>query len=282
MQTIVDMYKESAKLWEILDHVEDEPNYVIEMLRRKNLLRGEILPSGEIDKIKKKLNTRLPFKTPSDKASMPVGLEKWCCYYGFGLEVAAKAIIAKEGEIYELFQQDALNWKRIRTERINKKYIEQEERFKSEGYPLGRMRDSLCLTSFADGDEKNPIFDKTDGTYWLKLQVHGTGLKLRKPFSSLIWALRGIQANQDGTYPLFGSGEVCYEQETYEGDVHLALDLDLIAELNSTNLKNAVRSWGGKYCYVLDKFFFSLSQITMDPGLDLQALIDQKLEEGER
>lgn len=281
---VVAKYKEGARLWEIAEYTGLAPGYIVELLKRKKLLQ-QLAPLGnaELIRIKKRLNTNIAFKSPADKSSMPVGLEKWCHYYGYDLESATKAISSKDGDIFNLFTEDITNWKRIYDERAEKAAIDREKRYEKEGYPVERTSKLLWSSEFKGGKDKNPLFDNPDGEYRLCLRTTGTGIRLRKPFQQLFWELRGVMKEDIagiGYYPC-----VVEEQCDYmPPGVSIYASINIIVPLNKRALLKVMKKWVEKYCYVLDEFRFGLSRVVPIPEsyIGLEEMVEKKLELGER
>jgi len=279
---ILSLYADGAPLWEIAALTGETPRKILYVLKRKRIITRREYSFEEIKQIKKRLNTKIPIRGPIDENNIPLGLDKWCLYYGLELEQSVEEILAGKGKAAELFHEDAENWRRINAEIRKREQQRLHEQYEEEGYPLERIKDILYDHKCLKGKNKNQIFYEPDGNYWLRMTAKSTDRKLRNAFSSLIHSLRGILCSPSINLDSYVV-DTCKNDYDYHPQliVHVSV---IVFDLNKDRLVTTVKEWASKYCYVLDDFAFGMSEVSYIPdvSMNLAGLIENKLEEGER
>lgn len=284
---ILEMYASGAALHEIVEHVDRHPGVVINYLVREGII-AHPTPYDEARKTLPEMNKRLNAcsLTFANISGGGFSLADWATYYKKPLvDVFEAAVGGGPGDIQAklMIDMQVLRERQAEIDRANAEFNERMKPihyFKEIESVWGRLYEKQAIPPAYFGEPKilSLIYLRISGDA-------GSELFLRAA-ERLTKDLAGLLSEKD--CKRHGSAydhlpEIFHDQQNSwdeNSSIHIGLEISL--NVNIKVLDEIVKAWSNKFCFILKTFQYVSRELKLSCALDLDQVVMQKLEDGER
>lgn len=282
---ILEMHASGAALHEVVSQVDRPPGVVINYLVREGVI-AHPTPYTEARKTLPEMQKRLNDcgLTFANVAGAGFSLADWAAYYKKPLvDVFESAIGCGPGNIRAKLRLD-MHVLGERQAKINREKVEFNERMKPVHYfrevetSWSRLYDrQKVLPVFFEGPKKQAL---------ISLQITGGGgselFLLAMDELTLLLAGFLSERNFQRVGDIQDPELYHYQQGSWDADSQIAINLNVCIGANLDTLDSMLKSWSSKFCFVLKSFQYISQEIKVSCVLNLDQVVEQKLEDGEK
>lgn len=286
-KVILEMYASGAALHEIVAHVDRPPGVVINYLVREGII-AHPTSYDEARKTLPEMNKRLNAcgLTFANVSGGGFSLADWAAYYKKPLvDVFEAAVGAGPGDIQAKLKIDMQVLRERQTE-IDRTNAEFNERMK----PIHYFREVKAVWArLYERQAAPPTYfrePKTLSLIYLRISGDAGSELFLRAVEGLTQDLAGFLSGKD--CKRHGSAydhlpEIFHDQQNSwdeNSSIHIGLEISL--SVNIKVLDEIVKAWSNKFCFVLKTFQYVSRELKLSCALDLDQVVMQKLEDGEK